>query len=74
MAGRVGDACLTCGRNPQATALVHDPNDVQHWVSISGPVELVREGDEPSIEDAETNRTTLRRRPRWVQRPTPGQL
>lgn len=41
-------------RNPQATALVHDPNDVQHWVSVTGPVELVREGDEPSIEDAKT--------------------
>ena len=38
-------------RNPQATALVHDPNDVQHWVSITGPVELVREGDEPSMEE-----------------------
>lgn len=39
-------------RNPQATALVHDPSDVQHWVSISGSAELVREGDERSVEDA----------------------
>jgi PPOX class probable F420-dependent enzyme len=40
-------------RDPRATALVHDPQAVEHWVSISGSVELMREGD-ASIEDAKT--------------------
>lgn len=41
-------------RDPRATALVHDPHDADHWVSIEGTVELVREGDEAAIEDAKT--------------------
>jgi PPOX class probable F420-dependent enzyme len=41
-------------RDPCATALVHDPDDVDHWVSVGGRVELVREGDEASVEDAKT--------------------
>jgi hypothetical protein len=41
-------------RDPRATALVHDLHVVQHWVSIGGSVELVREGDDASVEDAKT--------------------
>jgi PPOX class probable F420-dependent enzyme len=41
-------------RDPRATALVHDPQAVEHWVSISGSVELMREGDDASVEDAKT--------------------
>jgi PPOX class probable F420-dependent enzyme len=41
-------------RDPRATALVHDPGDVGHWVSVSGTCELVREGDEAAVEDAQT--------------------
>lgn len=41
-------------RNARATALVHDPSNVQHWVSISGVARLVREGDEAAVEDAKT--------------------
>lgn len=58
-----GDALLLNGRadrhwvnnlrrNPQATALVHDPAESQHWVSISGSAELMREGDEAAVDDA----------------------
>ncbi|MGA2210700.1 MAG: pyridoxamine 5'-phosphate oxidase family protein [Acidimicrobiales bacterium] len=61
----VHDAVLLNGRHdrrwvanlrqdPRATALVHDPLAVQHWVSIGGSVELLREGDDGSIEDAKT--------------------
>ncbi|HLH47640.1 MAG TPA: TIGR03618 family F420-dependent PPOX class oxidoreductase [Acidimicrobiales bacterium] len=39
-------------RLPRATALVHDPADVQHWVRVAGPATLLREGDEEAIEDA----------------------
>ena len=41
-------------RDPRATALVHDPHAVEHWVSIGGSVELMREGDDASVEDAKT--------------------
>jgi PPOX class probable F420-dependent enzyme len=41
-------------RDPRATALVHDPKAVEHWVSIGGTVELVREGDEASVDDAKS--------------------
>lgn len=41
-------------RDPRATALVHDPRAVGHWVSIGGSVELMSEGDDASIEDAKT--------------------
>jgi|SRR5579862_1962208 len=41
-------------RDPRATALIHDPRTVDHWVSIAGRVALVREGDDASIEDAKT--------------------
>jgi PPOX class probable F420-dependent enzyme len=41
-------------RDSRATALVHDPDKVEHWVSIAGSAILVREGDEASIEDAKT--------------------
>lgn len=40
--------------DPRASALVHDPADVGHWVSVAGPVELLREGDEQAVEDAKT--------------------
>lgn len=41
-------------QDPRATALVQDPHAVEHWVSIGGSVELMREGDDASIEDAKT--------------------
>src|SRR5579875_1851692 len=41
-------------RDSRATALVHDPGDVGHWVSVAGRLELVRDGDEAAIEDAKT--------------------
>jgi PPOX class probable F420-dependent enzyme len=41
-------------RHPRATALVHDPRAAEHWVRIDGPVELLREGDDTSVEDAKT--------------------
>jgi PPOX class probable F420-dependent enzyme len=41
-------------RDPRATALIHDPHSVDHWVSIGGSVELVREGDDDSVDDAKT--------------------
>lgn len=39
-------------RDPRVTALICDPADVSHWVSIAGEVVALREGDEASIEDA----------------------
>jgi hypothetical protein len=54
MAGRAGDGCLICGGTPERRRWSTTRDDVQHWVSITGLVELVREGDEPSIEDAKT--------------------
>lgn len=39
-------------RNQRATALIHDPQAVEHWVRVSGPAELLREGDDLAIEDA----------------------
>jgi hypothetical protein len=32
-------------QDPRATALVQDPHAVEHWVSIGGSVEFMREGD-----------------------------
>lgn len=53
--GRHGRRWVTnLRRDPRATALVHDPAAVQHWVSITGSVQLVREADEASVEDAKT--------------------
>lgn len=36
----------------RATALIQDNCDVQHWVRISGLVELVHDGNDASIDDA----------------------
>lgn len=33
-------------------ALIHDHDDVSHWVRVAGSAELVREGDEAAVEDA----------------------
>jgi PPOX class probable F420-dependent enzyme len=53
--GRHGRRWVTnLRRHPRATALIQDPQAVEHWVRISGPVELLREGDAASIEDART--------------------
>jgi PPOX class probable F420-dependent enzyme len=41
-------------RDSRATALVRDPDNVEHWVSIAGLAALMREGDQASIEDAKT--------------------
>lgn len=60
-----GDALLLNGRHdrrwvanlrqdPRATVLVHDPNAVGHWVRASGSAELLREGDDASVEDAKS--------------------
>ncbi len=39
-------------RDPRASALVHDPADVSHWVRLTGTARLLREGDEEAVEDA----------------------
>jgi len=52
--GRVDRAWVAnLRRDARATALVHDPDAVGHWVSISGTAALVREGDEASVGDAQ---------------------
>ncbi|MBO0729464.1 MAG: TIGR03618 family F420-dependent PPOX class oxidoreductase [Acidimicrobiaceae bacterium] len=38
--------------DPRSSALVHDPDNVSHWVRLTGRAELVREGDEAAVEDA----------------------
>jgi PPOX class probable F420-dependent enzyme len=43
---------LNLRRDRRASALVHDPADVSHWVRISGTAELVRDGDDAAVEDA----------------------
>ena len=51
--GRVGRSWVAnLRRDPRASALVHDPDNVEHWVSIVGTAELIREGDEAAVEDA----------------------
>lgn len=61
----LGDALLLNGRHgrrwvadlrrhPRATVLIHDPHAVEHWVRVTGPVELLRDGDAASIEDAKS--------------------
>lgn len=53
--GRWGRRWVTnLRRDSRGTALVHDPHDVAHWVSVMGRAALVREGDEASREDAKT--------------------
>ncbi len=39
-------------RDQRASALVHDPADVSHWVRLTGTARLLREGDEEAVEDA----------------------
>lgn len=39
-------------RSPRAAAMVHDHAEAQHWVRITGRAEILREGDDASIEDA----------------------
>ncbi len=38
--------------DPRVAALIHDHQDVTHWVRVTGIAELVREGDEAAVEDA----------------------
>jgi PPOX class probable F420-dependent enzyme len=38
--------------DPRVSALIHDHDDVSHWVRLTGRVALVREGDEAAVEDA----------------------
>jgi PPOX class probable F420-dependent enzyme len=53
--GRLGRRWVSNLRNDsRATALVLDPHNVDHWVSIAGSATLVRERDEASVEDAKT--------------------
>lgn len=53
MNGRVSRRwVLNLRRDPRASALVHDPVDVSHWVRISGTAGLVRDGDDRAVEDA----------------------
>ena len=53
MNGRVNRRwVLNLRGDPRASALVHDPADVGHWVRISGTAELVRDGDAQAVEDA----------------------
>ncbi len=51
--GRVNRRWVLNLRNdPRASALIHDHADVSHWVRLTGTAEVVREGDEASVEDA----------------------
>lgn len=43
---------LNLRRDPRVSALIHDRDDVSHWVRLTGTAELLREGDAPAIEDA----------------------
>lgn len=43
---------LNLRRDPRASALIHDPDDVSHWVRLTGVAELLREGDEAAVDDA----------------------
>jgi PPOX class probable F420-dependent enzyme len=53
--GRSGRRWISNLRSdPRVTALVHDPDDAEHWVRVSGSAALLREGDEASVEDAKT--------------------
>jgi PPOX class probable F420-dependent enzyme len=38
-------------RDPRATVLVYDGNDRYKWVSVSGPVELTKDGAEEHINE-----------------------
>jgi PPOX class probable F420-dependent enzyme len=38
--------------DPRVCALIHDHDDVSHWVRVTGTAELVREGDDAAVEDA----------------------
>jgi PPOX class probable F420-dependent enzyme len=38
--------------DPRVSALIHDHDDVSHWVRLTGGAALVREGDEAAVEDA----------------------
>ena len=38
--------------DPRVSALIHDPDDVSHWVRLTGDAAIVREGDEAAVEDA----------------------
>ncbi len=43
---------LNLRQDPRVSALVHDRDDVSHWVRLTGTAELLREGDEAAVEDA----------------------
>jgi PPOX class probable F420-dependent enzyme len=43
---------LNLRRDARVSLLVHDPDEVGHWVRLTGTAELLREGDEPAVEDA----------------------
>ncbi|HEY3843105.1 MAG TPA: pyridoxamine 5'-phosphate oxidase family protein [Acidimicrobiales bacterium] len=36
----------------RACALIHDHDDVSHWVRFTGTAEVVREGNDAAVEDA----------------------
>jgi PPOX class probable F420-dependent enzyme len=43
---------LNLRQDPRLSALILDPDDVGHWVRLTGIAELLREGDEAAVEDA----------------------
>jgi Pyridoxamine 5'-phosphate oxidase len=43
---------LNLRRDPRVSALIHDHDDVSHWVRLSGLAEVLREGDDAAVEDA----------------------
>jgi len=43
---------LNLRHDQRVSALIHDHDDVMHWVRLMGTAELVREGDEAAVEDA----------------------
>jgi PPOX class probable F420-dependent enzyme len=53
--GRLGRRWVSNLRSDsRASALVHDPDNAEHWVRVAGSATPLREGDEASIEDAKT--------------------
>jgi PPOX class probable F420-dependent enzyme len=43
---------LNLRQDPRLSVLVHDPDEVSHWVRLTGTAILVREGNEAAVEDA----------------------
>ena len=43
---------LNLRQHPRMSALIHDRDDMSHWVRLTGTAELLRAGNETAVEDA----------------------